>query len=451
MSRLVLGPLLRHVGTHRRHRLGRDRQPVHRRGAGPPRAHLDRGRATTTPWSCVEGLAPGTSTPYDVRLDGERGLAAARTRDAAAVAHPHAGRRPAAPARVRVLPLRHPGRGGRRQQLRRRRPGRLRPADDWSPPDDRLARRAAAAGRPGLRRRDLRGDAGDGSARGATSPTPPGDQVRDFEEYTWLYDESWTDPQVRWLLSTLPSSMIFDDHDLRDDWNTSRLLAPRDAGARRGGRSASSAACPRTGSTSTSATSPRRRWPRTTSTSGCAPTTATPSRCCASSPRRRRGGRRRTRARSGPTGATSGGVRLLVIDSRCGRMLDERRPLDGLRGRVRLDRGAARRRLRPPADRHLAAVAAAPGAARPRVLGRAPRRRRRAAAGSPASPRRCAAPRTSSTGRRSGPSFDRLAELFAQVGAGTTPARTARRRPRSACCPATCTTPTPRRRTTASR
>ena len=50
---------------------------------------------------------------------------------------------------------------------------------------------------------------------------PPGDQVRDFEEYTWLYDESWSDPQVRWLLSTLPSSMIFDDHDLRDDWNTS--------------------------------------------------------------------------------------------------------------------------------------------------------------------------------------------------------------------------------------
>ena len=45
--------------------------------------------------------------------------------------------------------------------------------------------------------------------------------MRDFEEYTWLYDESWSDPQVRWLLSTLPSSMIFDDHDVRDDWNTS--------------------------------------------------------------------------------------------------------------------------------------------------------------------------------------------------------------------------------------
>ena len=47
------------------------------------------------------------------------------------------------------------------------------------------------------------------------------DQVADFEEYTWLYLESWTDPDVRWLLSTVPTSMIFDDHDVRDDWNTS--------------------------------------------------------------------------------------------------------------------------------------------------------------------------------------------------------------------------------------
>ncbi|MEV4157736.1 alkaline phosphatase D family protein [Nocardia salmonicida] len=51
---------------------------------------------------------------------------------------------------------------------------------------------------------------------------PPGAQIRNFEEYTWLYSESWSDPQVRWLLSTVPSSMIFDDHDVIDDWNTSR-------------------------------------------------------------------------------------------------------------------------------------------------------------------------------------------------------------------------------------
>ncbi|MFE0799092.1 alkaline phosphatase D family protein [Streptomyces sp. NPDC058812] len=50
---------------------------------------------------------------------------------------------------------------------------------------------------------------------------PPGDQIADYEEYTRLYDESWSDPQVRWLLSTVPSCMIFDDHDVIDDWNTS--------------------------------------------------------------------------------------------------------------------------------------------------------------------------------------------------------------------------------------
>lgn len=50
---------------------------------------------------------------------------------------------------------------------------------------------------------------------------PPGDQVADFEEYTRLYREAWSEPQVRWLLSTVPSAMVFDDHDVHDDWNTS--------------------------------------------------------------------------------------------------------------------------------------------------------------------------------------------------------------------------------------
>ncbi|MGW6721242.1 alkaline phosphatase D family protein [Streptomyces sp. NPDC054995] len=50
---------------------------------------------------------------------------------------------------------------------------------------------------------------------------PPGAEVADYEEYTCLYDESWRDPEVRWLLSTVPSCMIFDDHDVIDDWNTS--------------------------------------------------------------------------------------------------------------------------------------------------------------------------------------------------------------------------------------
>ena len=50
---------------------------------------------------------------------------------------------------------------------------------------------------------------------------PPGEEVADFEEYTHLYLDSWKDPVIRWLLYTVPSAMIFDDHDVHDDWNTS--------------------------------------------------------------------------------------------------------------------------------------------------------------------------------------------------------------------------------------
>lgn len=47
------------------------------------------------------------------------------------------------------------------------------------------------------------------------------EEIADFEEYTWLYHETWSEPAVRWLLSTVPTVMMLDDHDLRDDWNTS--------------------------------------------------------------------------------------------------------------------------------------------------------------------------------------------------------------------------------------
>jgi hypothetical protein len=50
---------------------------------------------------------------------------------------------------------------------------------------------------------------------------PPGLEVADFEEYCALYREAWSAPAVRWLLSVVPTMMIFDDHDVHDDWNTS--------------------------------------------------------------------------------------------------------------------------------------------------------------------------------------------------------------------------------------
>jgi hypothetical protein len=51
---------------------------------------------------------------------------------------------------------------------------------------------------------------------------PPGEEVANFEEYTRLYWESWGDPVIRWLLSTVSSAMVLDDHDMHDDWNISR-------------------------------------------------------------------------------------------------------------------------------------------------------------------------------------------------------------------------------------
>ncbi|MDQ4126717.1 MAG: alkaline phosphatase D family protein [Actinomycetota bacterium] len=50
---------------------------------------------------------------------------------------------------------------------------------------------------------------------------PPGEVVADFEEYARLYRDAWGDPAIRWLLSTVPSAMIFDDHEVGDDWNIS--------------------------------------------------------------------------------------------------------------------------------------------------------------------------------------------------------------------------------------
>ncbi|GGL86742.1 alkaline phosphatase D family protein [Micromonospora yangpuensis] len=104
------------------------------------------------------------------------------------------------------------------------------------PPDalDAYARRmmtaAGEAGRP-----DLLVLLGDQVYADETSPTmqrllkrrrrrpkdAPADQVVSFDEYTKLYLESWRDPEIRWLLSTVPSVMIFDDHEVIDDWNTS--------------------------------------------------------------------------------------------------------------------------------------------------------------------------------------------------------------------------------------
>ncbi|MER5937008.1 alkaline phosphatase D family protein [Streptomyces sp. NPDC001928] len=165
----------------------------------------------------VTGLTPGTTTPYEVLLDGVG-------------VWPLPGS-PFPPSVIRTPAESDPVRlafGSCRWAAP--------PADEKDPvgPDalDTLAARIAAD--PGAERPDVLVLLGDQVYADETSNAtrrwlaarrdlsePPGNEVADYEEYTRLYYESWLDPEVRWLLSTVPSCMIFDDHDVIDDWNTS--------------------------------------------------------------------------------------------------------------------------------------------------------------------------------------------------------------------------------------
>ncbi|WP_046728366.1 alkaline phosphatase D family protein [Streptomyces humi] len=163
----------------------------------------------------VTGLAPGTSPSYDVLLDGARVWPPPDSRFPPSVI-----RTPAAGEALRVT----------FGSCRWAAP----PADGQDPvgPDalDSLAVRVAAGGE----RPDVLLLLGDQVYADETSAATrrwlaarrdladaPGAEVADYEEYTRLYYESWLDPEVRWLLSTVPTCMVFDDHDVIDDWNTS--------------------------------------------------------------------------------------------------------------------------------------------------------------------------------------------------------------------------------------
>ncbi len=95
------------------------------------------------------------------------------------------------------------------------------PRDQW--PDVLLMLGDQAyADEPGPATRGLMADRR--AAAGTRTPlgeAVPAREVADFDEYCALYRETWSDPEVRWLLSALPSAMIFDDHDMHDDWNIS--------------------------------------------------------------------------------------------------------------------------------------------------------------------------------------------------------------------------------------
>ena len=166
----------------------------------------------------VEGLEPGTSRPYEVHLDGTQ-----------VWPQPHSA---LPPSRIRT-----PGGPGPFRiafgSCRYATPSTV-DVRDGIPPDALDSYAVEMAATPEEAWPDALVLLGDQVYADEITPATrewlaarrdldqaPGAQATDFEEYTRLYAESWGDPQVRWLLSTVQSSMIFDDHEMIDDWNTS--------------------------------------------------------------------------------------------------------------------------------------------------------------------------------------------------------------------------------------
>jgi hypothetical protein len=50
----------------------------------------------------------------------------------------------------------------------------------------------------------------------------PADELADFCEYAFAYGEAWAEPAIRWLLSTVPVAMVFDDHEIHAEWRISQ-------------------------------------------------------------------------------------------------------------------------------------------------------------------------------------------------------------------------------------
>jgi phosphodiesterase/alkaline phosphatase D-like protein len=242
MPKLVLGPLLRYVGeTQATVWVETDAAAmvdglVSPAGSGEGGAGGARGRAPTFRVEghhyalvLIEGLEPDRTYEYRVELDGEPVWPQTRPEG-----------RSFPPSSIRTLRGDHPLRiafGSCRVAAPHEPPWTLPPREDR-----RRGKGADALYAFALRMREadpdtwpdlllLLGDQiyADDTSEGVQAyirsrrdvRKPPGLEVADFEEYTRLYWEAWGDPVIRWLLSTVPTAMIFDDHDISDDWNTS--------------------------------------------------------------------------------------------------------------------------------------------------------------------------------------------------------------------------------------
>ena len=416
MAKLVLGPLLRYVGeTEAVLWVETDEAcEVEILGHREPTFNVAGHHFALV---IVEGLTPVRRTEYEVALDGERRWPEAGSELPAERDRHARWRRPVAP-RLRLLPgLAAPsrpvhaaeGRALRRARVRRPLHARGRDAGRRSGP---LATGFAVARRPGLRRRGLARDPRL-HPQAPRHPQAAGGGSRRLRGVHAALSRVLGGPAHP--LAAVDRVDLDGDRRPRHPRRLEHLRRVGRGHARSstGGPSASAPGSPPTGSTSSSATCRRSCSARATCWPGCARPTTAGTSCASSPPTSAASGT----ARAGATAATSAATRLIVIDSRIGRVLDEdRRSMLNERG-VALARAAPLRRLRPPADRHLGPARAGARAAPRRALGRGGRPRRLGQGrGAPGEKLRRAA--DFDHWAAFGESFERLTGLLARAGAG---------------------------------
>lgn len=225
MSALVLGPLLRYIDAAS--------ASVWVQTDGPCRVEI--AGATADTWAVeghhfalvvVDGLEPGVDVPYEVRLDGERVWPlpdALFPPSTIRALDPGAETRVAFGSCRMTLPHEPPytlrsdedGAGHGIDALRAFALRAAREGGGAALPDMLLllgdqiyADQPSPALRAELDRRPRRGDAPEGELDG-------------FDEYALSYRHAWAEPAIRWLLSTVPTTMVFDDHEIHAEWRIS--------------------------------------------------------------------------------------------------------------------------------------------------------------------------------------------------------------------------------------
>lgn len=175
----------------------------------------------------VDGLAPRTDHAYEVRLDGETAWPPADTPFPASTIRLLD---PDAPLRVSFGSCRierpHEPPFVLRRHVHRAGHG----VDALRALAVRAARSDGASDRPDLLLMlgdQIYADEPSPALKAALAarerpPDAPAGELADFADYALAYREAWSDPTIRWLLSTVPTAMVFDDHEIHAEWRTSQ-------------------------------------------------------------------------------------------------------------------------------------------------------------------------------------------------------------------------------------